>query len=122
MTVGASNPVWIPGSDRIAFYSVQNGSPGVFLQSADGTGTTQRLTKSYALPKEAIEQARMHDYEGVPVRVVDPEHLIAMALQAGGAARRERAWQLLQSGGVNRQRVRAILDKHGVPGDIPDDV
>jgi len=114
--------VWIPGSDRIAFYSVQNGSPGVFLQSADGTGTTQRLTKSYALPKEAIEQARMHDYEGVPVRVVDPEHLIAMALQAGGAARRERAWQLLQSGGVNRQRVRAILDKHGVPGDIPDDV
>ena len=25
--------------------------------------------------------ARMHDYAGVPVRVVDPEHLAAMALQ-----------------------------------------
>ena len=34
--------------------------------------------------------------EGVPVRVVGPEHLVALALQAGGARRRERAWQLLR--------------------------
>jgi hypothetical protein len=26
----------------------------------------------------------MHDYEGVPVPVVDPEHLVALALQARG--------------------------------------
>ena len=74
------------------------------------------------LVEEAIESARVHDYEGIPVRVVDPEHLIALALLAGGARRRERAWQLLQSEGVDRQRLRAILQKHGVPGEIPDDV
>jgi hypothetical protein len=58
----------------------------------------QPLLAYNPLVEEAIETARMHDYEGVPVRVVRPEHLIALALQAGGARRRERAWQLPQSG------------------------
>jgi hypothetical protein len=82
----------------------------------------QPLLAYNSLVEEAIETARVHDCEGVPVRIVDPEHLIALALQAGGARRRERAWQLLQSGDVDRQRLRAILEKHNVPGHIPDDV
>ena len=82
----------------------------------------QPLLAYNLLVEEAIDSARVHDYEGVPVRVVDPEHLIALALQAGGARRRERAWQLLQSGDVDRRRLRAILDQHGVPANIPDDV
>jgi hypothetical protein len=86
-------------------------------------GVPVQLLPAYnPLVEEAIADARVHDYEGVPVRVVGPEHLVALALQAGGARRRERAWQLLQSGGVDRQRLRAILDKYAVPGDIPDDV
>ena len=86
------------------------------------TVPVQPLLAFNPLVEEAIESARVHDYEGIPVRVVDPEHLIALALLAGGARRRERAWQLLQSEGVDRQRLRAILQKHGVPGEIPDDV
>ncbi len=86
------------------------------------TVPVQLLLAYNPLVEEAIEDARVHDYEGVPVRVVDPEYLIALALHAGGARRRERAWQLLQSGGVDRQRLRAILTKHRVPGEIPDDV
>jgi hypothetical protein len=82
----------------------------------------QPLVAYNALVEEAIDNARLHDYEGVPVRVVGPEHLIALALQAGGARRRERAWQLLQSGEVNRPRLREILAAHGVPAEIPDDV
>jgi hypothetical protein len=82
----------------------------------------QPLLAYNPLVEEAIDTARVHDYEGVPVRVVDPEHLIALALQAGGARRRERAWQLLQSGDIDRDRLRAILEKYGVPGNIPDDV
>ena len=82
----------------------------------------QPLLAYNPLVEEAIDSARVHDYEGVPVRVVDPEHLIALALQAGGARRRERAWQLLQSGDVDRRRLRAILDQHGVPANMPDDV
>jgi hypothetical protein len=71
---------------------------------------------------EAVREARLHDYDGVPVRVVGPEHLIALALQAGGARRRERAWQLLQSGAVDRVRLQHILVTHSVAAEIPDDV
>ena len=73
------------------------------------------------LVDDAVKAARVHDYDGVSVRVVDPEHLVVLALQAGGARRRERAWQLLQSGTVDRERLRSILVKHGLTVEIPDD-
>lgn len=86
------------------------------------TVPVQPLVAYNSLVEEAIDNARLHDYDGVPVRVVGPEHLIALALQAGGARRRERAWQLLQSHEVDRPRLRALLARHGVPAEIPDDV
>ena len=54
------------------------------------------------------------DYEDVAVRVVDPEHLAALAFQAGGARRRERGWQLLETGGVDEARLDALLAAHGI--------
>jgi hypothetical protein len=86
------------------------------------TVPVQLLPAYNSLVEEAVADARVHDYEGVPVRVVGPEHLVALALQAGGARRRERAWQLLQFGGVDRQRLRAIFDAHAILVEIPDDV
>jgi hypothetical protein len=74
------------------------------------------------LVEDAVRLARTHAYEGTTVNVVDPEHLVALALQAGGARRRERAWQLLQSGAVDVPRLRAILAAHRIAADIPDDV
>lgn len=86
-------------------------------------GVPVQLVPAYNdLVVEAVQNARLHDYEGVAVRVVDPDHLVALALQAGGARRRERAWQLLQSGTVARERLRAILTKHSISAQIPDDV
>lgn len=82
----------------------------------------QFLPAHTPLVEDAISQARDLDYEGVAVRVVDPEHLVALALQAGGARRRERAWQLLEAGQVNRERLRALLANHGLDIRIPDDV
>lgn len=82
----------------------------------------QFLPAHNALVEEAITTARDLDYEGMRVRVVDPEHLVALALQAGGARRRERAWQLLEAGQVDRARLRALLARHGVAAEIPDDV
>lgn len=75
-----------------------------------------------ALVKTAVATARVHDYGGVPVSVVDPEHLAALALQAGGARRRERAWQLLQSGAVDRNRLQALLKNHAIPAELPADI
>ena len=86
-------------------------------------GVPVQLLPAYnALVEEAVAEARGHDYEGVPVRVVGPEHLVALALQAGGARRREHAWQLLQFGSVDRPRLRRILDRHAIAAEIPDDV
>ena len=48
----------------------------------------QILPAYNALVIDAIHTARAHDYQGVPGRVVDPEHLIALSLQAGGPRRR----------------------------------
>ena len=67
-----------------------------------------------ALAEAAVTTARTLEYNEQPVRVVDPEHLAALAFQAGGARRRERAWQILDSGVVDRQRLRALLREHGM--------
>ena len=74
-----------------------------------------------ALAEEGVTGARTLDYDGVPVRVVDPEHLAALAFQAGGAKRRERAWQLLETGGVDRDQLKALLIAHQIRVDIDDE-
>lgn len=85
-------------------------------------GVPVQLLPAYnALVEAALSTARVHDYGGVPVRVVDPEHLVALALQAGGARRRERAWQLLETGAVDRERLRRILTTHAIAAEIPGD-
>lgn len=81
----------------------------------------QFLPAHNALAEDAVATARTLDYEGVSVRVVDPEHLAALAFQAGGAKRRERAWQLLETGGVDRKRLRALLATHGIIMEIGDE-
>jgi len=43
-----------------------------------------RPPREGALAEEAVAAARTLDYEGVPVRVIGPEHLAALAFQAGG--------------------------------------
>jgi hypothetical protein len=81
----------------------------------------QFLPAHNLLAEEAVAGARELDYEGVTVRVIDPDYLAALALQAGGARRRERAWQLLEAGAIERSRLRALLQRHGIPAELPDD-
>lgn len=85
-------------------------------------GVPVQLLPAYnALVIDAIHTARVHQYQETPVRVADPEHLIALALQEGSARRRERAWLLLQTGLVDRSRLRALLTAHGIEAEIPAD-
>jgi hypothetical protein len=70
------------------------------------------------LARNAVVTALTHDYEGTLVRVIGPEHLAALALQAGGARRRERAWQLIESGRLDRAALKTLLSKHGIGIDI----
>lgn len=79
-------------------------------------GVPVQLIPAYNdLVKAAIANARVHEYEGVPVRVSPPEHLIALALQAGGARRRERAFQLLDTADIDREILDDLLRRHGIP-------
>ena len=59
-------------------------------------------------------------YEGVNIRVLGPEHLVGLAVQAGGARRRERAHLLMESGAVDRTVLRDLLVRHGLSTEILD--
>jgi len=72
------------------------------------------------LVEESVREARVLTYDTVPVRVVGPEHLIGLALQAGGSKRRERAYQLLESGNVDPVKLRDLLTRHGLSTGILD--
>ena len=63
----------------------------------------QFLPAHNPLADEAIERAATLEYEGVPVRVVRPEYLIALYLEPGARThkRRERAAALRESASVD---------------------
>ena len=66
------------------------------------------------LVDEAVEQAQSLDYQGVPVRVVRPEHLVALSVQTGGRKRREHVARLFDSDTVDRDKLQDILRRHGL--------
>jgi hypothetical protein len=77
---------------------------------------TQFLASPGRIGDEAVETAATLDYDGVAARVVLPEYLVALYLlpEARTAKRRERAAMLLEWPGLNRDRLNAILEKHGL--------
>ena len=78
-------------------------------------GVPVQLIPAYNdLVAEAIAAARDHDYDDVTVRVCPPEHLIALALQAGGGKRRERAHQLFETADIDRALLDQIMNRHGI--------
>ena len=56
------------------------------------------------------------EYEGVPVRVVRPEYLIALYLEPGArtAKRRERAAALMEFPSVDADVLRTLLGRFGL--------
>ncbi|MBI2215354.1 MAG: hypothetical protein HYU52_17015 [Acidobacteria bacterium] len=74
-----------------------------------------------ALAEEAVREAETIDYEGAAVRVIRPEHLIALCLEPSARSRKrlERVAALLECGAVDQTRLDAILHRHGLsfPGE-----
>ncbi len=73
----------------------------------------QFLPAHNALADEAIETAATLDYEGVPVRVVRPEYLVALYLEPGARTlkRRERAAALKESTSIDPRLLAEILGR-----------
>lgn len=74
----------------------------------------QFLPGDRGLWRDVVDHARTLDYDGVPVRVATPEHLVAMAYDAPEARRLERAHALVASTGFDRVSLAAILTRHGI--------
>ena len=74
----------------------------------------QFLPAGTSLLDEALTQAREVPYENVTTRVFGPEHLVAVAVQAGRAKDRQRVQMFLDAGVLDRKSLEDILKRHGL--------
>ena len=74
----------------------------------------QFLPAGTPLLAEALAQARDVPYEEVTTRVFTPEHLVAVAVQAGRAKDRQRVQMFLDAGVLDRKSLEDILKRHGL--------
>lgn len=66
------------------------------------------------LTEEALRQAAEAELEGVPVRVVGPDYLAAIALSVGRAKDFARLLALLEAGAVTRERIAELTRGHSL--------
>jgi hypothetical protein len=78
------------------------------------TVPVQFLPANEGLEQEAVREARVFDYEGQFVRVMRPEHLVALYARAGGAGRRERALLLIKAGAVDMKALHPLLKRYNL--------
>jgi hypothetical protein len=76
----------------------------------------QFIPSHSALADEAIDEAASLDYEGVPVRVIRPEHLIALYLEpsARTAKRLQRVAALREESAIDPNRLDSILRRYNL--------
>lgn len=74
----------------------------------------QFLAAESALLREAVEQAREVDFEGVPARVMTAEHLMAIALQTGRGKDFARLLTFTEARVAEEMKLREILERHGL--------
>lgn len=75
---------------------------------------TQILAARAGLATEAVEMANVLDYDGVTVRVMKPEHLIALYIETGGDKRYRRARDLFAEDSLDRAALQHLLERHAL--------
>ncbi|MEW6409987.1 MAG: nucleotidyltransferase [Nitrospirota bacterium] len=63
------------------------------------------------LEKEAVEDARRIEYEGIPAKVVQPEYLIAILLRAGRKKDIGKVERLMEQTDVDREKLEWLLSR-----------
>jgi hypothetical protein len=79
-----------------------------------GEWPVQFLAAGDALEREALEEAVEFDVEGVATRAMTAEHLVAIALKTGRPKDFNRILQFLGLGAVNRDKLRRMVEAHGL--------
>ena len=77
-----------------------------------GAWPTQFVPVFSPLTREALDQAEIADFDGVPFRVVRAVYLAVIALSVGRAKDFTRILSLLESGSVTRQEVGVLAAQH----------
>lgn len=98
--------------ERMGFHADETAKECVDI----GGTPVQFLPVWNALLAESMEQARELSYDGVPVRVVDPEHLAAIAVQTGRAKDALRVRMFKEWPDFDEARFQSILQAHGLAG------
>lgn len=66
------------------------------------------------LEKEAVENAKVMEYEGIKAKVITPEYLIVILLRAGRKKDIEKIEKLLEQTDIDRTKLEEILNKFGL--------
>lgn len=74
----------------------------------------QFLPTFNALTDEAVMEAQEFELNTLSVRIMRPEHLVALMLDTGRLKDYLRINMFLQSDAVNRERLQDVLRKHGL--------
>jgi len=74
----------------------------------------QFMPVANALEREACEKAQYHDVDAVSVRVLSPEHLVAIMLQVGRLKDLARVDMFLAQSAVDLEELSDILDRYGL--------
>lgn len=81
-----------------------------------GEWPVQFLPPANDLEKEAVANALKTVIEGVPTRVMSPEHLVAIAVQTGRSKDHIRILQFVEHDAVDQKKLREILERHQLTG------
>lgn len=72
----------------------------------------QVLDASAGMEREAVQSARIFDYDGVPVPVVRPEYLVLFYARARGRNRIARALDLLAVAGPDLELIQSLAARY----------
>lgn len=102
--------------DALHRWAEENGFPASEEHLIIHGVPTQFLPSPSVLSDEAIRTAKEVEYEAIPVRVVLPEYLVALYLEPAARTprRRERAALLMELPTLNQDRLRDIMERHGL--------
>lgn len=79
-----------------------------------GAWPTQFVPVFSSLTREALEEAEVADFDGIPLRVVRADYLAVIALGTGRAKDFARILALLESGSVGRDAIAVLAARHGL--------
>jgi hypothetical protein len=79
-----------------------------------GGWPVQFISPSDDLEREAVAESLAKEVEGVPTRVMSPEHLVGIALNTGRSKDYIRILQFIEHSAVDRERLESVLERHGL--------